>query len=124
MTPEDAWPITEHDYAEGDRVEVVHWWIDEGDRIWPVFEDGKPVSGKWRAVRVADDGRTFEELGPCEAGRQEIDWPGFTFSINDNENVPPGTQGTVHTITKFGYAVDWDNGSGLHPASRDEIKKV
>lgn len=39
---------------------------------------------------------------------------GPSKSIDDNETVPPGTEGTVSFVDDFGTVhVDWDNGARL-----------
>lgn len=115
----------------GDRVEAVRWSLDEGLRIWPIFENGRPTQN-WRVVRVT--GQRDEDIaelyrsdalpGTSASHDCQTKYPDATFGINDNETVPPGTQGTVDHVTSLQVHVRWDNGSSLSFSPRDVYRKV
>jgi hypothetical protein len=112
---------------EGDRIEVVRWYIDEGLRLWPVLEDGRPAGAEWRVMNVLGQrDEDITEVGRVHASDVATKYPDYTYSINDNESVPPGTRGTVSHVNEvgLGFSVEWDNGSGLHPTDRDEWVKL
>jgi hypothetical protein len=111
--------------VEGDRVEAVRFALDEGLRIWPIFENGRP-SNNWRVVQV--NGQRDEDVTELYRGGSsrecQLQYPDATFGINDNETVPPGTQGTVRLVTSGQVSVDWDNGSHLSFVARDICHKL
>lgn len=108
--------------TEGARVKLVMFWLDEGLRIWPI-QSGEH-KGKWRVVRV--------ELQHAEPVTQapfanfhvlQHAHPDAVPGVNDNETVPPGTEGTVENITKEGQvSVRWDNGTRLFLSPRDTVE--
>lgn len=114
-----------NDLHEGDRVEAVRFALDEGLRIWPIFENGRP-SDDWRVVQV--DGQRDEDVTELYRGGSshdcQVNYPAATCGINDNETVPPGTQGTVRLVTSMQVSVDWDNGSSLSFVARDICRKL
>jgi hypothetical protein len=79
------------DLRKGDRVRAVHFPLDTGLRIWPNQGDD---SGRVRVVQVTgpDEFAVRFEGSQQDAAAQ---FPHATWSINDNESVPPGTLGTV-----------------------------
>jgi hypothetical protein len=114
---------------EGDRVRAVWFSLDEGLRIWPIWTpDGHP-SGWWRVVRVEGTGpdATITEIARGENGHNLEAEHGAKWGINDNETVPPGTEGTVGVL--FGtsdrqVSVAWDNGSSIMLTRLDLWEKV
>lgn len=110
---------------EGDRVEAVRFCLDEGLRIWPTWsEDGTP-SGTWRVVRVTGQrDEDIEEVYRGQSGECSSEYPAASYGINDNETVPPGTQGTVNHVTDVQVFVLWDNGARLAFTDRDVYRKL
>src|SRR3954467_1849008 len=110
---------------EGDRVEAVRFCLDEGLRIWPLFgEDGRPT-GVWRVVRVAGQAdEDIVEVFRGLSGECSSEYPDAVYGINDNETVPPGTQGTVDHVTDVQVFVLWDNGARLAFTDRDTYRKL
>lgn len=114
------------DHAEGDRVRAVHFSLDDGLRIWPI----DPADGNgngWRVVRVAGDGpdATIDELFRGDQLACQAAHPEAVFGINDNESVPPGTEGTVEDVTSSGQVgIAWDNGRRLFCSPKDVIEKL
>lgn len=120
--------------AEGDRVEAVWFSLDDGLRIWPVMDNGRPT-GRWRLVQVtgADADAVITELARADSGHElEAEHPDAKWGINDNETVPPGTQGTVREVSGASmvgmgfrqFAVSWDNGSTIGLTEKDLFRKV
>jgi hypothetical protein len=105
--------MTDQAPREGDRVEAVSWWLDEGRRIWPV----DPANNVWRVMSIVE--QEAIEIYRGTSGDCARRCPHATFSVNDNETVPPGTQGTVLSVNRFQVAVEWDNGSVLHLTDKD-----
>ena len=117
---------------EGDRVRAVFFSLDEGLRLWPVQDD--PANAQWRVVRVA--GQEVTEL--CRGDQVEClaRYPDAVYGINDNESVPPGTEGTVDHVTELGALsqaagfparqvfVKWDHGRRLAFYDRDTYEKL
>lgn len=111
------------DYHEGDRVRAVEFKLDEGLRIWPI-QSGEHV-GKWRLVRVT--GQEFEELSEAPFADFYLlqqAHPDATPGVNDNESVPPGTEGRVDHADSHNLFVAWDNGRRLGVTEQDQIEKV
>jgi hypothetical protein len=113
--------IEPSDYTEGDRVRAVNFVLDEGLRIWPAFDEKQ--QHQYRVVRVADQ-EVKETLMYGESHRCQQEHPDATFGINDNESVPPGTEGTVDHVTRTQVGVRWDNGRRLFCAPADTIEKL
>jgi hypothetical protein len=115
--------LTEHrrqQYPEGSRVRAVHFRLDGGLRIWPV----DPGNGKWRIVEVSDEHNFVEVMRGDQLACQRA-YPDAVFGINDNETVPPGTEGTVRHVDDFGgVRVDWDNGSSISAQPTDSIEPI
>lgn len=109
---------------QGDRVEAVRFCLDEGLRIWPIQESDAPT-GEWRVVRVV--GQRDEDVTELMRGTSpecQDKHPNARFGINDNESVPPGTQGTVEGVTSVQVWVHWDNGRRLAFTSNDTYRKL
>jgi hypothetical protein len=109
------------DYPEGQRVRAVEFTIDPGTRIWPMQDD----SNLWRVVFVR--GAHAGDYDTLFAGTQsecEARHPDATYSINDNESVPPGTLGTVDHQDSHNLFVKWDNGRRLGVNEDDRIERV
>lgn len=90
--------------------------LDEGTRIWP-FGD------QWRVVMVQSQSEVRQLMVGAMTACQAT-YPQATFGINDNENVPPGTTGTVRSVNRFQAWVDWDNGVSLGLTPRDEVRII
>jgi hypothetical protein len=109
----------------GDRVEAVRFALDEGLRVWPVFEEGKPNGNVWRVVRVTgQDDDDIEELVRGSLGDVTYEYPEARAGINDNETVAPGTLGTVDLVTDVQVFVHWDNGCRLALTESDVVRVV
>lgn len=106
------------DYSEGDRVRAVNFVLDEGLRIWPI-DNGKT----WRVVRVADQA-VQEELFRGGQLDCQAKYPDATFGINDNESVPPGTEGVVDHVSDSQLGVTWANGRRLMCVEKDTIERL
>ncbi len=104
--------------VEGSRVVAVNFWLDEGLRIWPIQEGH---GNQWRVVRVADQA-VQEELMRGSSAECQAAHPDATFGINDNESVPPGTEGTVVSTDNNQVWVSWDNGRRLAFTDRDTYR--
>lgn len=109
------------DYAVGDRVRAVGFWLDGGTRIWPMQSPNL-----WRVVRVigGPDPDDFIELFRGEQIECQRKYPSAVYGINDNETVPPGTEGTVDSVSSTQVGVTWDNGRRLFCAPKDTIEKL
>jgi len=103
----------------GDRVKLLRFWIDEGLRIWPSSTGGE----QWRVVDVRGQGNTRELLVGSQSTCMNA-YPEAVFGVNDNETVPPGTQGTVESYSSTQVWVRWDNGSRLALTERDVAVKI
>lgn len=106
------------DYTTGDRVRAVNFVLDEGLRIWPV-DNGVT----WRVVEVAD------QAVKCEVMRGTVlectrAYPDARFGIDDNESVPPGTEGVVDHVSSSQVGVAWANGRSLLCTLNDTIEKL
>jgi hypothetical protein len=111
--------------TEGDRVEAVRFALDEGLRVWPVFDDGTPTGRVWRAVRVT--GQADDDIEELARGALDVvvdQYPEARHGINDNETVPPGTLGTVDHVTDVQVFVHWDNGCRLALTERDVVRVI
>lgn len=111
--------MTAHDeLRQADRVRAVRFWLDEGLRIWPI-----PGTQLWRVVSVRD--QQFEPIGPERAALHDLQgkFPDATPGINDNETVPPGTEGTVESAGTQVW-VRWDNGARLALTDNDEVERI
>jgi hypothetical protein len=110
---------------EGDRVEAVRFCLDEGLRIWPIMGNGSHT-GAWRVVRVT--GQRDEDITELyradQPGECHSEYPDATYGVNDNETMPPGTQGTVSHVTDVQVFVLWDNGARLAFTDRDVYRKL
>jgi hypothetical protein len=113
--------IDPKDFTDGDRVRAVFFALDEGLRIWPVEPAANPPV--WRVVEVADQ-EVKRELVRGDPRECERAYPEATFGINDNESVPPGTEGTVDHVSSSQVGVRWDNGRRLFCAPSDQIEKL
>lgn len=103
----------------GDRVKLLKFWIDEGLRLWPV----SPNENRWRVVEVEKQRVTCELLVGTQQECLKAH-PNAVFGINDNETVPPGTQGTVMSYTPTQVWVAWDNGRRLALTEKDAAVKI
>jgi hypothetical protein len=112
------------EYAEGDRVRAVHFWLDKGLRIWPI-QSGE-LEGKWRLVEVSDDGHSFTDLfAPGEFHDLQRAHADALPGVNDNESVPPGTEGTVVSVDDGGTVhVRWDNNRRIGATIQDTLQKL
>lgn len=120
MIDREAVAARKREYSEGDRVRAVNFVLDEGLRIWPMPND----NARWRVVRVADQEVKEVIAFGLFAGLQ-ADYPDARPGINDNESVPPGTEGTVEGVDGVGTVqVRWDNGRHIGVTLRDTIEKV
>jgi hypothetical protein len=108
------------DLRKGDRVRAVHFPLDTGLRIWPNQGDD---SGRVRVVQVTgpDEFAVRFEGSQQDAAAQ---FPHATWSINDNESVPPGTLGTVDHVDSSNVFIAWDNGRRLGLAPHDIVERV
>jgi hypothetical protein len=110
---------------EGDRVEAVRFCLDEGLRIWPVWTDTGRPSGEWRVVQVAGQrDEDITELYRGQSGECASEYPDAVYGINDNETVPPGTEGVVNHVSNIQVFVSWDNGATLAFTDRDVYRKL
>lgn len=118
--------MTDHrDLKHGDRVRAVHFPLDTGLRIWPMQDHPEHHA---RVVRV-DEPDTFTEVFRGPQLECQENHPDATWSINDNESVPPGTLGTVDYVgpassLSSNVAIEWDNGRRLHLAFHDVVERV
>lgn len=103
----------------GDRVKAVKFWIDEGLRIWPSSTGGE----QWRVVDVRGQAVVRELLVGSQVTCMNA-YPEAVFGVNDNETVPPGTEGTVESYTSSQVWVRWDNGHRLALTGRDVAVKI
>lgn len=104
----------------GDRVRAVAFTLDPGLRIWPV----NTYLDVWRVVQVrSPDPADFDEAYRGSQSDCQRLFPNAVFGINDNETIPPGTLGTVESVSGQNVWVRWDNGTrlGLGPNDRIEI---
>lgn len=103
---------------EGTRVRAVWFSLDPGLRLWHDQADTSIV----RVVEVRE--RSFSELFRGDQRTCETMYPDAVWGINDNETVPPGTEGTVEMVTALSVSVKWDNGSSIGIAPRDEVELI
>lgn len=111
-------------FPAGARVRAVRFSLDEGLRIWPI-QTG--VGAGWRLVRVTgqrDEDVTELARRPAQGARFELDYPDATYGINDNETVPPGTEGTVTHSDGVNVGIQWDNGRSLNLGLNDVVELV
>jgi len=108
-------------YPEGARVRAKRFGLDTGRRIWPNQDTNGAV------VRVVDviDQWTFAVLWQGPQAEAQQHYPDALWSINDNESVPPGTEGTVRDVDDGGTVfVSWDNGRSIGVTLGDEIERL
>lgn len=101
----------------GDRVKLVRFYIDEGLRIWP-----SSSGEQWRVVDVR--AQSFRELLVDSQTNCMDAYPEATFGVNDNETIPPGTEGTVESYTSSQVWVHWDTGHRLALGTKDVAVKI
>lgn len=113
------------EFDEGDRVRAVNFWLDEGLRIWPIQNQHMGTDREnWRVVRVADQ-LVKQTLAVGPFPRCQAEFPDALPGVNDNESVPPGTEGTVVSVDGAGTVhVRWDNGRRIGATLTDSIEKV
>jgi uncharacterized protein DUF4314 len=111
----------QREFREGDRVRAVNFVLDEGLRIWPMQDDPEH---RWRVVQVSGQRVTGELMIGNNVECQRA-YPDAVFGINDNESVPPGTEGTVHNVDAYGsVSVKWDNGRSIKATIDDRIVNI
>jgi hypothetical protein len=115
----------QREYREGDRVRAVNFVLDEGLRIWPIQNQHLGTAREnWRVVRVADQ-RVTETLAVGPFHRCQADFPDALPGVNDNESVPPGTEGTVVSVDDGGTVhVRWDNDRHIGVTVYDTLEKL
>jgi hypothetical protein len=106
-------------YPEGTRVRAEWFPLDKGLRLWHDQSDTSVV----RVVKVHDR-ESFDELMRGTQQECERAHPDARWGINDNESVPPGTEGTVVHSDGLNVAIKWDNGSRLHLATEDRVQVI
>lgn len=107
-------------FPPGTRVRAVRFVLDEGLRIWP----DQDWPGRWRVVRVANQ-RVEATLTEGTSAECQERYPDAVFGIDDNESVPPGTEGTVTDVDDAGTVkVAWDNGRSIGFLSSDVVERV
>lgn len=105
-------------FTEGDRIRAVWFSLDPGLRLWHDQSDTRIV----RVVEVTDV--SFTELFRSDQRTCEAMYPNAKWGINDNETVPPGTEGTVGLVTDLSTSVQWDNGSSIGITPKDVVELV
>jgi len=112
-------------FPEGTRVRAVNFVLDDGLRIWPLQNQHLGTAqGKSRVVRVADQ-RVLETLMVGSSAECEAAYPDARWTINDNESVPPGTEGTVRDVDDAGTIhVAWDNGRSIGVTTEDTVERL
>jgi hypothetical protein len=120
MTERDLIVARKRAFPEGTRVRAVWFVLDTGRRIWP----NQDQQGIVRVVDVHDERNfTVRWEGPQQEAAQK--YPEALWSINDNESVPPGTEGTVRYVNDSGQlVVSWDNGRSIMATLRDEVEPL
>lgn len=99
-------------------MKAVRFWLDEGRRIWPV----DPANNVWRVMSIVE--QEAIEIYRGTSGDCARRCPHATFSVNDNETVPPGTEGTIDSVSGPFLHVAWDNGCSLGLTDKDVVEVI